>query len=125
MGRQPVQTPNAPTPKAPYSQAIVANGCVFVSGQVAIDPATGEPRHGAFEDELRLALRNLQAILEAAGSSLDKVVKVTVFLADMGNFPKLNEVYREFFSPPYPARTTVQAQPPGGFQVEVECIAVV
>jgi 2-iminobutanoate/2-iminopropanoate deaminase len=79
--------------------------------------------HGTFEDELRLTLSNLKAILEAAGSGLDKVVKVTVFLADMSNFPKLNEIYREFFPQPYPARTTIQAQPPGGFQVEVECIA--
>jgi 2-iminobutanoate/2-iminopropanoate deaminase len=80
--------------------------------------------HGTFEDELRLTLSNLKAILEAAGSGLDKVVKVTVFLADMTNFPKLNEIYREFFPQPYPARTTIQAQPPGGFQVEVECIAM-
>jgi 2-iminobutanoate/2-iminopropanoate deaminase len=123
MGKQAVFTPNAPTPKAPYSQGIVANGFVFVSGQVAIDPQTGDPVHGTFEDELRLTLSNLKAILEAAGSGLDKVVKVTVFLADMTNFPKLNEIYREFFPQPYPARTTIQAQPPGGFQVEVECIA--
>jgi 2-iminobutanoate/2-iminopropanoate deaminase len=123
MSKQAVFTPNAPTPKAPYSQGIVANGFVFVSGQVAIDPQTGDPVHGTFEDELRLALSNLKAILEAAGSGLDKVVKVTVFLADMTNFPKLNEIYREFFPQPYPARTTIQAQPPGGFQVEVECIA--
>jgi endoribonuclease L-PSP, putative len=123
VSKQAVFTPNAPTPKAPYSQAIVANGFVFVSGQVAIDPQTGDPVHGTFEDELRLTLNNLKAILEAAGSGLDKVVKVTVFLADMSNFPKLNEIYREFFPQPYPARTTIQAQPPGGFQVEVECIA--
>ncbi|MFA0749809.1 MAG: hypothetical protein SLRJCFUN_000212 [Candidatus Fervidibacter sp.] len=124
MSKQAVFTPKAPTPKAPYSQAIVANGFVFVSGQVAIDPQTGDPVHGTFEDELRLTLSNLKAILEAAGSGLDKVVKVTVFLADMSNFPKLNEIYREFFPQPYPARTTIQAQPPGGFQVEVECIAM-
>jgi 2-iminobutanoate/2-iminopropanoate deaminase len=80
--------------------------------------------HGSFEDELKLALNNMKAILEAAGSSLDKVVKVTVFLADMSNFPKLNEIYRQFFPEPFPARTTIQAQPPGGFQVEVECIAM-
>lgn len=123
MSKQAIHTPNAPTPKAPYSQGIVANGFLFVSGQVAIDPQTGDPVHGTFEDELRLTLSNLKAILEAAGSGLDKVVKVTVFLADMSNFPKLNEIYREFFPQPYPARTTVQAQPPGGFQVEVECIA--
>ncbi len=123
MEKTVVTTPNAPTPKAPYSQAIIANGFVFVSGQVAIDPKTGDPFHGSFEDELRLALSNLKAIVEAAGSSLDKVVKVTVFLADMSNFPKLNEIYREFFPEPFPARTTIQAQPPGGFQVEVECIA--
>ncbi|MER3501385.1 MAG: hypothetical protein IMHGJWDQ_001692 [Candidatus Fervidibacter sp.] len=124
MERKAVTTSGAPIPKAPYSQAIVANGFVFVSGQVAIDPKTGDPVHGTFEDELRLALSNLKAILEAAGSSLDKVVKVTVFLADISNFPKLNEIYREFFPEPFPARTTLQAQPPGGFQVEVECIAM-
>ncbi|MCS7265634.1 MAG: Rid family detoxifying hydrolase [Armatimonadetes bacterium] len=124
MAKQPVTTSEAPIPKAPYSQAIVANGFVFVSGQAAIDPKTGEPKHGSFEDELRLTLSNLKAILEAAGSSLDKVVKVTVFLADMSNFPKLNEIYREFFPEPFPARSTIQALPPGGFQVEIECIAV-
>ncbi|MGQ9462581.1 MAG: Rid family detoxifying hydrolase [Candidatus Fervidibacter sp.] len=124
MERRSVTTSEAPIPKAPYSQAIIANGFVFVSGQVAIDPKTGDPVHGSFEDELRLALSNLKAILEAAGSSLNKIVKVTVFLADIGNFSKLNEIYREFFPEPYPARTTIQAQPPGGFQVEVECIAM-
>ncbi len=124
MERAVVTTPNAPLPKAPYSQAIVANGFVFVSGQVAIDPQTGDPVHATFEEELRLALNNLKAILEAAGSSLDKVVKVTVFLADMSNFPKMNEIYRQFFPEPFPARTTIQAQPPGNFQVEVECIAM-
>jgi endoribonuclease L-PSP, putative len=124
MERKAVTTSEAPIPKAPYSQAIIANGFVFVSGQVAIDPKTGEPVHGSFEDELKLALNNMKAILEAAGSSLDKVVKVTVFLADMSNFPKLNEIYRQFFPEPFPARTTIQAQPPGGFKVEVECIAM-
>jgi len=124
MERKAVTTSEAPIPKAPYSQAIIANGFVFVSGQVAIDPKTGEPVHGSFEDELKLVLNNMKAILEAAGSSLDKVVKVTVFLADMSNFPKLNEIYRQFFPEPFPARTTIQAQPPGGFQVEVECIAM-
>lgn len=124
MVKQTVLTPNAPIPKAPYSQAIIANGLVFVAGQVALDPKTGDPVQTTFENEFRLALNNLKAIVEAAGSSLDKVVKVTVLLADISNFPKMNEVYREFFSEPFPARTTVQAQPPGGFQVEVECIAV-
>ena len=124
MERKAVTTSEAPIPKAPYSQAIIANGFVFVSGQVAIDPKTGETVHGSFEDELKLALNNMKAILEAAGSSLDKVVKVTIFLADMSNFPKLNEIYRQFFLEPFPARTTIQAQPPGGFQVEVECIAM-
>jgi 2-iminobutanoate/2-iminopropanoate deaminase len=124
MERKAVTTSEAPIPRAPYSQAIIANGFVFVSGQVAIDPKTGEPVHSSFEDELKLALNNMKVILEAAGSSLDKVVKVTVFLADMSNFPKLNEIYRQFFPEPFPARTTIQAQPPGGFQVEVECIAM-
>lgn len=124
MERKAITTSEAPIPQAPYSQAIVANGFVFVSGQVSIDPKTGEPRRGSFEDELKLALSNMKAILEAAGSSLDKVVKVTFFLSDMGNFPKLNEIYRQFFPEPFPARTTIQAQPPGGFQVEVECIAI-
>lgn len=124
MAKRAVQTDKAPVPKAPYSQAIVANGFIFVSGQVAIDPQTGEPKHGTFEEELRLALNNLKAIVEASGSSLEKVVKVTVFLADMANFPRLNEIYQDFFPQPYPARTTIQARPPAGFQVEVECVAV-
>ncbi len=121
--KQVVYTDKAPIPKAPYSQGIIADGLIFVAGQVAIDPQTGDPFHGTFEEEFRLALRNVQAILEAAGSSLDKVVKVTLFLADIANFPKMNEIYKEFFKEPYPARTTIQAQPPGQFQVEVECIA--
>ncbi len=119
-----IKTTKAPQAIGPYSQAIEANGFVFCSGQIAIDPATGKLISGTVEEQTRLVLNNLKAVLEAAGSSLDKVVKCTVFLQDMNDFSKMNEVYGQFFKPPYPARAAVQvARLPKDVKVEIEAIA--
>lgn len=122
-----ISTPNAPAAIGPYSQAIEANGMVFVSGQLPIDPATG-----AFDGEdiatlTRRSLLNIQNILEAAGLSMANVVKTTVMLSDMGDFAKMNEVYATFFSSaaPAPARSAFAVKTlPKGAKVEIECIAI-
>ena len=120
-----VQTDKAPKAIGPYSQGIVANGFVFCSGQIPIDPATGELNTGTIEEQTRLVLKNLGAVLEAAGSSYDDVVKCTVFLHDMNDFAKMNEVYAEFFKAPSPARAAVQvARLPRDVKVEIEAIAL-
>ena len=124
--RERVQTENAPAAIGPYSQAIKAGGFVFVSGQIAIDPKTGEFLAGGIAEQTERALTNLVAVLEAAGSSLDQVVKTTVFLADMKEFAGMNEVYARFFSAPPPARATVAAAGlPKDARVEIEAIALV
>jgi 2-iminobutanoate/2-iminopropanoate deaminase len=120
--RQVVKPGNAPRPRGPYSPAIVADGFVFVAGQGAINPATDQLESGDIKSETRWALENIKAILEASGSSLKEVVRVGVFLADMGDFQAMNEVYREFFPVDPPARTTVGASLPG-IKVEIDCIA--
>ena len=120
-----ISTSNAPAAIGPYSQAIDSGaGLVFLSGQLPIDPATGAFPEGGIQAQTRQSLRNVQAILEAAGLSLAKVVKTTVFLADMGDFAAMNEVYAEFFSEPFPARSAVAVKSvPKGALVEIECIA--
>jgi len=125
MSRQVIATPKAPAAVGPYSQAIKANGFVFTAGQLGLDPATGKLVEGDVTDQARQALKNLQAILEAAGSSLEQVVKVTVFLKDINDFKRVNEVYAEFFTSQPPARSAVQvaALPLGGL-VEIEAVAV-
>jgi 2-iminobutanoate/2-iminopropanoate deaminase len=124
--KKPVQTDKAPKAIGPYSQGIVAKGMVFCSGQIAIDPASGELSTGSIEEQTRLVLKNLGAVLEAAGSSYDQVVKATVFLQDMNDFARMNAVYGEFFKTPYPARAAVQvARLPRDVKVEIEAIAVV
>jgi 2-iminobutanoate/2-iminopropanoate deaminase len=124
--KQEVRTENAPQAIGPYSQAIVANGFVFVSGQIPIVPATGELNTGAIEDQTRQVLKNLGAVLEAAGSSYDQVAKATVFLQDMNDFSRMNQVYAEFFKPPFPARAAVQvARLPRDVKVEIEAVALV
>jgi len=116
----------APKAIGPYSQAIVANGFVFASGQIPIVPATGELNTGSIEDQTRQVLKNLGAVLEVARSSIDKVVKTTVYLLDMNDFSRMNQVYGEFFKPPYPARATVQvARLPRDAKVEIEVIAII
>ena len=123
--QEEIKTDKAPKAIGPYSQAIVANGFVFASGQIPIDPATGELNTGTIEEQTRQVLKNLTAVLEAAGTSLHKVVKATVFLQDMNDFTRMNAVYGEFFKPPYPARAAVQvARLPKDVKVEIEAVAV-
>jgi len=123
--RRAVSSPQAPEPKGIYSPAIVTSGTyVFVSGQGPIDPATGEFVLGSFREQAELTFRNVGALVEAAGSSWENVVKVSVFLADIRDFAEMNEIYQRFFKLPYPARTTVQAGL-GKIAIEVDCIALV
>lgn len=124
--RQQVQTDNAPAAIGPYSQAIKAGGFVFVSGQIPIDPKTGQFVSGGIAEQTEQVLKNVSAVLEASGSSLDQVVKTTVFLADMKEFSGMNEVYAKFFSGPPPARATVAAAGlPRDARVEIEVVALV
>ncbi len=124
--KQLIYTEKAPKAIGPYSQAIAANGFVFCSGQIAIDPASGELNTGTVEEQTRLVLKNLGAVLEASGGSYEDVVKATVFLQDMDDFAKMNAVYGEFFSAPFPARAAVEvARLPKDVKVEIEAIAVV
>jgi len=123
--QEEIKTDKAPKAIGPYSQAIVANGFVFASGQIPIDPATGELVAGPIEDQARQVLRNMTALLEAAGTSLAKVVKTTVYLKDMNDFSRMNAVYGEFFKPPYPARAAVEvARLPKDVRIEIEAVAV-
>jgi 2-iminobutanoate/2-iminopropanoate deaminase len=120
--RETVTAEKGPEPAGPYSHAVVANGFVFISGQGPVDPETGA-MPDAFADQVRQTLSNVQTILEAAGSSLEHVVKVNAYVTDLTRFAEFNEVYKEFFSEDPPARTTV-AVSLLGFLVEVDCIAV-
>ena len=122
--RQPVHPPGAAKPSAPYSPAIVENGFIFVSGQGPLDLKTGEYLKGDIRSETKRVFENIKSILEAAGASMDKVVKCNVYLRDINDFAAMNEVYAMYFSAPFPARTTIQAGAlPRGFAVEIECIA--
>ena len=119
-----ISTEKAPAAIGPYSQAIAHGGFIFVSGQLPIDPATGSFPDGGVEAQTRQSLTNIKTILEAAGSGMDKVVKTTVMLADMGDFTAMNGVYAEFFSQPFPARCAFAVKTlPKGALVEIECIA--
>ena len=122
---KPISTSNAPAAIGPYSQVVESGaGLVFLSGQLPIDPATGAFPEGGIQAQTRQSLRNVQAILAAAGLSLANVVKTTVFLADMGDFAAMNEVYATFFVEPFPARSAVAVKAlPKGALVEIECIA--
>ena len=119
-----IQTDKAPAAIGPYSQAIEVNGFVFASGQIPIDPATGQFAEGDIQAQTRQSLLNAQAILQAAGTDLSHVVKTTVFLSDMANFAAMNEVYAQFFQPPFPARSAVAVRDlPKGALVEIEVVA--
>lgn len=121
-----VSTNQAPAAVGPYSQGVVAGGLVFVSGQIPLDPATGDLVEGSFEDQVRQVLENLDAVLQAAGSARHRVLKVTVFLTDMNRFAELNRVYESFFSGHRPARAVVEvAALPKGVAVEMEAVAEV
>jgi 2-iminobutanoate/2-iminopropanoate deaminase len=122
--RQAVSTPAAPAAIGPYSQAIRAGSLVFVSGQIPLDPETGKLIEGDVTQQTHRVFRSLAAILEAAGSSLDRVVRATVYLADMNEFAAMNDVYGTYFSSPAPARSTVQAaRLPKDARIEIDVIA--
>ena len=115
----------APAPIGPYSQAIEANGTLYVSGQIPIDPATGEVVAGGIEPQAKQVMQSLKAILEEAGYTFDQVVKTTILLDDLGSFAKVNEIYGGYFGEGAPARETYQvAKLPKGVAVEISCIAV-
>ncbi len=124
--KEVVSTEKAPGAIGPYSQAIKVGNQVFLSGQIPIDPATGEFVLGDITEQTGQVLRNLSAVLEAAGSDIENVVKTTVFLADMNDFAAMNDVYAKYFAENKPARSTVQAAGlPKGARVEIDCIAFV
>ena len=124
--REIIHTDQAPRAVGPYSQAIRLDSLVFTAGQIAIDPTTNKFIDGNIEQQTRQVLNNLSAVLEEAGSSLNQVIKTTVFLSDMDNYAALNGVYTEFFSEAKPARSTVAvAKLPLGALVEIECVALV
>lgn len=124
--KKAIATDEAPKAIGPYSQAIVANGFVFAAGQIGSDPKTGTLVEGGIEAETEQVLKNIEAVLKAAGSSMKDVVKATVFLADMNDFAKMNAVYGKWMGEPYPARSTVQvARLPRDARIEIEVVAVV
>ena len=119
-----ISTPQAPAAIGPYSQAVQVGNLVYTSGQIPIDPATGVFAEGGIKEQTRQSLLNVKAILEEAGLTMSNVVKTTVFLADMGDFADMNEVYAEFFAEPYPARSAVAVKAlPKGALVEIEVVA--
>ena len=122
--REPLQTAGAPSAIGTYSQAIVAGDTLYLSGQIGLDPATGQLADG-FEAQAHRVFRNLQAVAAAGGASLDDAVRLTVFLMDLAQFPRLNEIMAQYFQAPYPSRSTVQvAALPKGTLVEVDAILV-
>ena len=124
--KSPIHTNQAPAAIGPYSQAVKVGSLVFVSGQIPVDPATGEFAGPDIETQTHQSLKNLKAILEEAGSGLDKVVKTTVFLQDMNDFAAMNGVYAQYFKEPFPARAAVQVgRLPKDALVEIECVAEV
>jgi 2-iminobutanoate/2-iminopropanoate deaminase len=126
VSKRVVQTDKAPAPfqGAPYSQGIVHGDLVFVAGQVGVDPETNQVVGGGIEAQAEQAMKNVSAVLEAAGSSLANVLKASIFLVDFGDFPAMNEVYARFVGPDFPARATVQiAGLPMGALVEIEVVA--
>lgn len=125
MTRKTIHTPKAPGAIGPYSQAVAAGGAVYLSGQIGLDPASGELVKGGIEAEARRVFTNLAAVAEASGASLAAAVKVTIYLVDFGHFAVVNGIMQEFFREPYPARVTIAAAGlPRGAAIEVDCILV-
>ena len=123
MPKEIISTTNAPQAIGPYSQAVKTKNLMFISGQIPLDPTTGNLVEGSIEDEANQVLKNLKSICEAAGYTLDDAVKITIFLTDLGNFSVVNDVMKEYFSEPYPARATVEVSGlPLGVNVEIEAI---
>lgn len=126
MKKKVIQTEKAPKAIGPYSQAIATDTMVYTAGQIGLIPSTGELIEGGVEEQTRQVLSNLRNVLEAAGSSISNVVKTTVFLKDMSDFPKMNSIYAEFFGENPPARSTIAvAGLPKGASVEIEAIALI
>ncbi len=124
--KQAIETENAPAAVGPYSQAIKVDGLLFCSGQIPINPANGTLIEGSISEETHQVMKNLAAVLEAGGCSLNQVVKTTIFLEDMNNFAEVNEIYASYFEQPFPARACVQAAKlPKNVRVEIEAIAKV
>lgn len=120
-----IATEQAPQAIGPYSQAIRANGMLYTSGQISLDPATGQLVEGSFDDHARRVFRNLEAVLKKGGSSFDRVLKATVYLTDLANFQSLNAIYAEYFGNHKPARTTVGVKElPKGALVEIDLVAL-
>jgi len=125
MTRKTIHTPKAPKAIGPYSQAVAAGGAVYLSGQIGLDPASGELVRGGIEAEARRVFANLAAVAEASGASLADAVKLTIYLVDFGHFAVVNGIMQEFFREPYPARVTIAAAAlPRGAAIEVDCILV-
>jgi reactive intermediate/imine deaminase len=125
MSKQVISTKSAPSAIGPYSQAVRAGTTVYLSGQIALDPETGHLIEGGFDAQVHRAFRNLRAVAEAAGGSLSDCVKLTLFLTDLANFPRVNEIMQEYFSDPFPARSTVGvASLPRSAAFEVEAVMV-
>ncbi len=121
-----VYTNRAPQPIGPYSQAIIAGGFIFISGQIPLDPATGRLVEGGFKDKVRAVMDNIKSIIEAAGGSMDDLVKVTVYLRDISRFSDFNEVYKEYFKGDPPARAVIEVSNlPKGVDLEVEAIGYI
>jgi len=124
--RRVIYTPKAPKPVGPYSQGIIAGNYLFVSGQIPIDPETGEVIKGDFKTQVRRVLENIKAIVEASGASMKDVVKVTVYLKDINKFQEFNEVYKEYFKEEPPARSVVEVSNlPKNVEVEIDVIAYI
>ena len=124
MSKVAISSPHAPKPLGPYSAALRTGDLLFVSGQIPVDPSTGELVDSDVSVQTRCVLENVGALLKAAGLTFDAVVRTTVFLADMNDFAGMNEVYRTYFSDPYPARSTIQAaRLPRGARIEIDAIA--
>ncbi|GIV11159.1 MAG: reactive intermediate/imine deaminase [Fimbriimonadales bacterium] len=124
MTKQAILSQDAPAPIGPYSQAVRVGDWIFISGQIPIDPATGKMITGGVATQTKQVLQNLQAVLTAVGLNLDSIVKTTIYMTDLSMFAELNEVYANYFHPPFPARATVQVSAlPMGAQVEIEAIA--
>lgn len=125
MSMKSIHTNQAPAAIGPYSQAIEANGMIFASGQIPIDPATGQFVEGSIQEQTRQALTNARNILQAAGTDMENVIKTTVYLSDIQNFAAMNEVYAQFFTEPFPARSAVAVKDlPKGALVEIEVLAI-
>lgn len=125
MEKQIIKTANAPAPIGPYNQAVLINGTLYISGQICIDPASGNLKNGSLQEEVHQVMNNLKAILTEAGMSFSNVVKTTIFIMDMHRFAEINEVYGQYFEGDFPARETVQVSAlPKFVNVEISMIAV-